>query len=130
MAQHQQRRKNLNRKVNGENGYSDIELNANGTFTYFPADVRKDAIQGHSNWRTSLENGGYLYIQARDYMQSKAVGDGSFVGAAEWLAGEKAASLVLSKLTTKILVSRTTNALIHEGENAVFQEGTNLATRQ
>lgn len=37
----------------------------------------------------NLPNGGHLYVEARDYMQSKAVDDGAFWGAAGALAGDK-----------------------------------------
>ena len=120
---------NRNRTVQGESGQTGIVLNADGTFEIDSPNQDVGNVFGKVKWQMSLKTGGSLYIQAKDYMRSKGVGDGSFWGAAEWLAGEKAAKYAIKgtgHVVKKLLTKKSTNIVATEGTNALVETASGI----
>jgi RHS repeat-associated protein len=116
---------NRSRIITGEHGVANIDLNVNGTFTVVKTNLEEDAVNGHVKWHMPLANGGNLYVEARDFMQSKAVGNGSFTGAVEALAGEKIASIGLKGLGKLFggKVASSSNRLVGFGSDEAVTQG-------
>lgn len=111
------------RTIFGKGGNSSVKLNDDGTFKVVDSKGKETA--GKSQWGAHLASGGYFEMRAKNYYQNQAVGgDGALVGAAEWLAGEKVASVVfkgaykvlkpvIGKISSKVI----TKAIVKGGQN-------------